>query len=295
MKTILLILLASLTLSGGCTEGVNVLTVRKQSNLATFLFGGSEPQNRAQKVPLTLPARVGVTFVPDDPASTNIPETTKKEVIDAVRSQLAKHTKYVAMPQSIPPMYLIPKGGVNNLDQVARQFDVDVIVILGVNQFQKHERNPLAAFLDITIIGAFVIPGNKVDTSTVLEAAVYHVHSRALIFRTDGADEQSSRSSLFGSFQTAQNDAVSSIEGASKKLVESIGNALVNFQKFDVAKATEIRPIAETSGKNEKETEQNYWGRVREYRSTGGGSFDAIWIIMAGVGLICAANIHKQR
>jgi rhombotail lipoprotein len=280
--------------SGCAAFSSNVHTVQRQSNLASFLFGGNAPQSPVQKVPLTLPARVGVTFVPGDPGSANIPDTTKKEVIEAVRSQLAKHTRYVAGAQSIPPMYLIPKGGVNNLEQVARQFDVDVIVLMGANQFQKHERNPLAALMDITVIGSFIIPGNTVDTSTVLEAAVYHVPSRALIFRTDGADQKSSRSTQYGSSQSAQNDGVSGIEGASKKLVVSIADALVGFEKFDASKAAEIRPIP-AGQDNSKGAKENYWGQVSEYRSTGGGSFDAAWIIITGVALLCTLNLRKQR
>jgi len=294
MKTILIFLLTCLTLCPGCAHSGSVRTVQRQSNLATFLFGGNTPQSPVQKVPLTLPARVGVTFVPGDPASAGIPDTTKKEVIEAVRSQLAKHSRYVAGAQTIPPMYLTPKGGVNNLEQVARQFDVDVIVIMGANQFQKHERNPLAAFMDITLVGSFIIPGNTVDTSTVLEAAVYHVPSRALIFRTDGADKKSSRSTQFGSARSAQNDAVSSIEDASKKLVVSIADALVGFEKFDVAQASEIRPIESGAEKNTHEKD-NYWGQVSSYRSTGGGSFDVIWLILTGVALLCATNLRKQR
>ncbi|MFH1027848.1 MAG: rhombotarget lipoprotein [Pseudomonadota bacterium] len=293
MKTLLIILLACLPLCPGCAYSSSVRTNQSQSNLATFLFGGATPQRPAQKVPLALPARVGVAFVPGDPASSNIPETIKKEVVDAVKSQLSKHSRYVAGAQSIPTMYLSPKGGVSNLEQVAEQFDVDVIVLLGANQFQKHERNPLAAFLDLTVIGSFVIPGNTVDTSTVLEAAVYHVPSRALIFRTDGSDEKASRSTAFGSTRAAHNDAVSSIEDASGKLVVSISNALVGFEKFDVSKATEISPIsdaADISGAGR----DNYWGRVGEYRSSGGGSFDLIWIMISGAAILCTAKIGKH-
>ena len=77
MKTKLIVLLTCLSLCAGCAHGSNVHYTQKQSNLATFLFGGNAPQQPAQKVPLTLPARVGVTFVPDEPASAQIPETTK--------------------------------------------------------------------------------------------------------------------------------------------------------------------------------------------------------------------------
>lgn len=294
MKTILIAICTSLTLYLGCAEAGSVRTVHRQSNLATYLFGGNAPQHPLQKIPLTLPARVGVAFVPGDPGTENIPDTTRKEVVEAVRSQFAKHGRYVAGAQNIPSMYLTPKGGVNNLEQVARQFDVDVIVLLGASQFQKHERNSLAAFLDVTIIGAFVIPGNTVDTSTVLEAAVYHVPSRALIFRSDGTDRQQSRSTRFGSSSAAQNDAVSSIEEASKKLVASIADALVKFEKFDVVTTTPITPIPAGSGKPTTDRE-NYWGKVSSYRSTGGGAMDNIWILMTGVTLICAIITRKQR
>lgn len=295
MKYSAIILMACLLLCSGCASYNNSLrTVQRQSNLASFLFSGNAPQAPAQKAPLHLPAKVGIAFVPGDPASSNIPETTQKEVIEAVRSQLAKHTKYVAGAQAIPSIYLTPRGGVQNLEQVAQQFGVDVIVILGANQFQKHERNSLAALLDVTIIGQYLIPGNTVDTATVLEAAVYHVPSRALIFRTDGASQKRSRSTDYGSSQTAQNDAVSSILDASKKLVVSIGEALIGFEKFDAATAQEIQPLPASSTTNVSE-QKNYWDKANRYRSTGGGSFDLLWLALTGAGLVCALHTPKQH
>jgi rhombotail lipoprotein len=295
MRTILAAVCICLTLCLGSACAGPVRTVQKQSNLATYLFGGNAPQGPVQKVPLKLPARVGVAFVPGDLATQNIPDTTKRDVIEAVRSQLAKHTKYVAGAQSIPALYLTPKGGVCNLEQVARQFDVDVIVLLGASQFQKHERNSLAAFLDLTVIGAFIIPGNTVDTATVLEAAVYHVPSRAMVFRSDGADQKRSRSTRFGANQSAQNDAVSSIEEASKKLVVSIADALVNFEKFDVSTASEIKAIPVADGDSTRNGRENYWGQVSSFRSSGGGAMDSIWILMTGAALLCSAIVRKQR
>lgn len=295
MKYTTIILMAYLLLCSGCASYNNSLrTVQRQSNLASFLFSGNTPQAPAQKAPLHLPAKVGVAFVPGDPASSNIPETTKKEVIEAVRSQLAKHTKYVAGAQAIPSIYLTPRGGVQNLEQVAQQFGVDVIVILGANQFQKHERNSLAALLDVTIIGQYLIPGNTVDTATVLEAAVYHVPSRAMIFRTDGANQKKSHATQYGSSQTAQNDAASSILDASKKLVVSIGEALVGFEKFDAATTQEIQPLPASSTTNVSE-QKNYWDKANKYRSTGGGSFDLLWLALTGAGLVCAVHTRKQH
>jgi len=287
-------LLVCLTLNA-CASGGNIRTVQHQSSLATYLYAGKEPTGTlVQKKPLILPIKVGVAFVPADGRNLDIPETTKKQVIDSVRAQLAVHKKYVAAAYSIPSTYLRPQGGVAELEQVAREFDVDVIVLMAANQFQKHERNSLAAFLDITIIGAFIIPGNTVDTNTVLEAAVYHVPSRALIFRADGSDEKTSRSTQFTSSGAAQKDTVSSIEDATKKLVVALTDSLVKFEQFDVTNTTDIRPIGNTPTKKDA-SHENYWGRVNEYKTTGGGSFDAVWIFITAVGLVCAANIRKQR
>jgi rhombotail lipoprotein len=287
-------LLVCLSLSACACDG-SVRTVQRQSSLATYLYAGNEPTGTVvQKKPLILPIKVGVTFVPADGKHLDIPETTKKQVIDSVRSQLAAHKKYVTAAYAIPSTYLRPQGGVVELEQVAREFDVDVIVLMAANQFQKHERNSLAAFLDITIIGGFIIPGNTVDTNTVLEAVVYHVPSRALIFRADGSDEKTSRATQFASSGAAQKDTVSSIEDATKKLVAALAESLVKFEQFDATKAAEIRPMG-TTPSGEDTSRENYWGRVNEYKTTGGGSFDAAWIVMAGVGLLCAAKIRKQR
>lgn len=278
-----------------CACGGSVHTVQRQSSLATYLYAGKESAGTVpQKRPLIPPVRVGVSFVPADGKNLDIPETTKKQVIDTVRAQLATHKRYVSAAYAIPSSYLRPQGGVAELEQVAREFDVDVIVLLAANQFQKHERNSLAAFLDITIIGGFVIPGNTVDTNTVLEAAVYHVPSRALIFRTDGSDVKTSRSTQFASSGAAHNDTVSSIEDASKKLVMSIAQSLVKFEEFDATKAVEIKPLPGAATANEADR-QNYWGRVNEYKTTGGGAFDAAWIAMIGAASLCAARMRGKR
>lgn len=295
MKTILITLVSCLLLCSGCAaQSGSIRTIQRQSSLASYLFSGNAPQTPAQKKSLQFPAKVGVTFAPGDPSSANLPETTKKEVIETVRAQLAKHTRYVAGVQVIPSTYLTPKGGVQNLEQIAHQFDVDVVVILGINQFQRQERNPLAAFLDITIIGQYLIPGNTVDTSTVLEAAVYHVPSRALIFRTDGTDQKTSHATQYGSSQSAQHDAVSSIQDAAKKLVVAIGEALVGFERFDVAKAQEIRPVP-TADNQMVTRQENYWDKVGTYRSTGGGSCDGIWLFITGAAVLCATNSRTKR
>ena len=71
-----------------CAYDGNLRTVQRQSSLAAYLYAGKETTPPvAQKKPLTLPIKVGVTFVPADGRNLDIPETTKKLVIDSVRSR----------------------------------------------------------------------------------------------------------------------------------------------------------------------------------------------------------------
>lgn len=283
-------LIACLSLTA-CACGSNIRTVQRQNNLSTYLYSGKEPLAEIQqKKPLSLPAKVGITFVPTSGNNLSIPETTKKQVMESVRLELAKHKKCIAVAHSIPSSYLQPQGGIAELERIAGQFDVDVIVLLSANQLQKYERNPLAAFMDVTIVGSYMIPGTTVDTSTLLEATVIHMPSRALVFRTEGSDETHSRATQFGSSGTALNDSVASIEDASKNLVASIGKSLSKFEKFDATRAVAIRTLP-----NPVVDRQNYWENVNEYKASGGGAFDIGWIVLIGASAVCAAGMRNRR
>lgn len=282
MRAIIVLLVLNLPLVAFAYEPHSV---HRGNNLASYIYGGKEVLPPATKKPLTLPAKVGVMFVPEKDQGFDVPETTKKHAIDAICSQLKSHKKYVAGAFPVPSSYLHPNGGIANLDQVARIFDVDVIIVLAADQFQQQIRNPIAAFMDITLVGMFTIPGNIVDTRTVLEAAVYHVPSRALIFRTDGSDERKSRATNYGSTAVMREDAFTGVEAAANKLMFSLGEALTKFEKFDVATAESIHPLTEIpADKKSSPAPADYWRQVNSYKSGGGGggALDVMWLVMTG-------------
>lgn len=283
-------------------QSASIKTVTRQSSLTSYLSSGNTTLSVPQKKPLTLPITVGVAFVPSQNSTQDLPETTKKKIIDAVCAQLTTHKKYVSNAFPIPTSYLRPQGGISALVPVAKEFDADVVILLATNQSQKQQRNPVAALLDITVIGQYLIPGTSIDTNTVLEAAVLHVPSQALIFRADGADEMKSAASRYGATATAQNDGVTSIENASKKLVVSIAESLIKFEKFDTSKIEEMRLNSSTSTDDaERQNRQHqllspppakddYWKRVGEYKRSGGGAFGGVWLALIGVTAVCAAR-----
>src|SRR5439155_18521897 len=85
----------------------------------------------------------------------------------------------------IPSSYLMAHGGFENLDQVAHMMNVDVIALASLDQLQVS--NPRRAqFLYVSVIGAFLLPLDRNETRTMIDAAVFHVPSRMLLLRAPG-------------------------------------------------------------------------------------------------------------
>ncbi|HEX9009977.1 MAG TPA: rhombotarget lipoprotein [Holophagaceae bacterium] len=172
-------------------------TVQRRSSLASYL--GAKPAPAAAPAPGTaeveLPFRLGIAFVPADPtqsrgdfAPTNQlgplgpgqePELHAKVAASFAQKAWARDLK------TIPSLYLAKGGGWEDLDKVARSFQVDVIALVSVDQVQFS--NPKwYAWTYWTLVGAYMVKGDKNDTTTVVDAAVYHVPSRTLLFRAGG-------------------------------------------------------------------------------------------------------------
>ena len=60
--------------------------------------------------------------------------------------------------------------------------DVDVVALVSVDQLQSSDPGRLS-FLYLSVIGAYTLPLDRNDTRTLIDAAVFHVPSRALLLR----------------------------------------------------------------------------------------------------------------
>jgi len=134
---------------------------------------------------LKLPLRVGIAFVPPgNMGYGELPESERLKMLSRVKEAFSHHP-FIGGIEVIPSSYLKPRGGFENLEQVSRMFNVDVVALLSYDQMQFSDRNQLS-FLYWTIIGAYVIHGNEYDTHTMLDAVVFDVPSRKLLFRAPG-------------------------------------------------------------------------------------------------------------
>lgn len=243
---------------------------RQAASVVEYLYPASQPPTPTEEVArLRLPVRVGIAFVPSGPMGARISATQRAALMERVKASFADRP-FIAGIEVIPDAYLRPKGGFENLDQVARMFDVDVVCLLSYDQVQYAESNA-ASVLYWTIVGAYVIPATRYSTHTLLDAAVFDVKSRRLLFRAPGASE-------IGGYRapaTAQAFQRETLEGgfddAVGRMIPALQGELERFRERVKTDATV---------------------QVQHAPGSRGGSLD--WLALAGVGAIAAAYARRR-
>lgn len=170
---------------------------RQNSSLVDYLYPrGNHDRPTKPSVPtLTLPLKVGIAWVPEStgnkdqyrPRDPVLTEARRKELAEAVVPHFKKYP-FIGSIQTIPTAYLTPGGGFENLDQLRALLGVDVIALLSFDQLQTSESTELSV-LYWTIVGAYVIPAEANRTHTMVDAAVFDIASRQMLFRAPGTSK----------------------------------------------------------------------------------------------------------
>ncbi|MBI4913404.1 MAG: rhombotarget lipoprotein [Acidobacteria bacterium] len=188
-RTLLFGLLALLALACATPE-----TVHRRSSLAAYLGGKAQPPGETPSGParLQLPLRLGIAFVPPDPTEHRGEMTMKNlEGPWSPDREQDLHQRVTAVFQAkpwalsfkiIPSLYLKKGGGFEDLEGVTRAFGVDVIALVSVDQIQFSSPR-WYSWTYWTLVGAYMVRGDRNDTTTLVDAAVYHVPSRTFLFR----------------------------------------------------------------------------------------------------------------
>lgn len=102
------------------------------------------------------------------------------ELLSKVAQQF-KQLDYVQTIEIIPSAYLTPGGGFNNLAQIKTMYEVDVVALVAYDQVQfTHEG--LSSLSYWTIVGAYVVKGEKNDTNTMMDTVVVDIDSQKCYF-----------------------------------------------------------------------------------------------------------------
>jgi rhombotail lipoprotein len=140
-----------------------------------------------------------------------------------------KTLPFVQSIEVIPSTYLRPGGGFDNLDQLRAMLGIDVITLISYDQVQA-SRDTEASIAYWTIVGAYVVPAQRNSTHTLMEAVVYDIASRSLLFRAPGTSATTNNATLFRTEHELQKDAAAGIAAASAQMTTNLAQELELFK-----------------------------------------------------------------
>jgi rhombotail lipoprotein len=204
------------------------------TSVVQFLYPNKElPFVQPQIPTLRLPLRVGVAFIPAGPRggyirAAGINEAQKTELMRKVAAQF-KSLPFVQSIELIPATYLRPGGGFENLDQLRALMGIDVVALIAYDQTQTSD-NTEASLAYWTIVGAYIVEGQRNATHTLMEAVVYDIPSRSLLFRAPGTSSIKNHATLVRNESELEKSAAQGLAEASAQLTVNLAHELELFK-----------------------------------------------------------------
>jgi rhombotail lipoprotein len=220
------VLLAGLA---GCASMFHHGGTRQAGSIVDYLYPNAKdaPAMQPTVTQLRPPVRVGIAFVPG--SGTDLPEAEKQRLLERVRGAFSQY-QYIGSIEIIPSGYLRPRGGFDNLDQVANMFNVEVMALVSYDQIRFDDPNRLAV-LYWTIVGAYLVNGDRYDVQTMLDAAVFDVKSRKLLFRAPGTSQVKGSATMANFGERTRNAQLDGYGQAVDQLIPQLQNQLTNFKE----------------------------------------------------------------
>lgn len=199
-----------------------------KSSALDFLYPEGSEELPARDVNLTLPLRVGLGFAPTEMRSGDtFSETQKQALLERVAEEF-RNRDYIRFVEVIPGSYLGPRGGFENLDKLVSAFGIDLMVLISYDQFQFSETGR-SSWAYWTLIGAYVVKGEKNETRTMMDAVVYDIPSRAMLFHASGQSSTAGRATPVDLQRALRLDSEKGFEIAIDDLIANLDAALDRF------------------------------------------------------------------
>ncbi len=256
-------------------------TTRNATSVVDYLYPNSNTAETPSVPVLTLPLRVGIAFAPGNQSVSSsgtarpvrplslrsggqfmLTEKKKQDLMQEVANHFKKYP-FVKDIEVIPSAYLSPRGSFANLDQIKTMYGVSVIVLLSYDQTQFTDEGALSLTY-WTIVGAYLVSGEKNDTHTMLDAVVYDIPSRKMLFRAPGTSLVKGRATPVNLSEQQRADSEAGFERAAKEMIANLDVQLSAFREKVKERPTEFKVQPS-----------------REYR--GGGALDASTLVLVAV------------
>jgi rhombotail lipoprotein len=225
---------ALLTACGGAS--------RRSASLVDYLYPRDKDVAVTPSIPvLSLPLKLGIAFVPSADGHTSAPEADRQLLLNEIAEHFRKQT-FVKSILVIPSAYLVPQGGFDNLDQIRKMLDVDVVALVSYDQAQ-FTHTSRTSFIYWTIIGAYLVEGERNDTRTLLDAALFDIASRRMLFRAPGMSHVKGAAAPVDVEKELRRDGEQGFRVAAKDLVENLGRELDAFKQKVREQPAEVKIV----------------------------------------------------
>ncbi len=260
-------------LASGCagTRGQHSTT-----SVVDYLYPNAKKEPIAEPgIPhLSLPMRVGIAFVPERGSST-LTESKKTELLEKVAANF-KTLDFIKSIEIIPSAYLTPQGGFDNLEQIRTMHGIESIALVSYDQKQFTDEG-VASIVYWTIIGAYVVPGEKNSTYTMVDTVIMHIPSRKLLFRAPGTSQIKGYSTPVNLTEELRVDSEKGFNEAVDKMIPNLNQQLVAFREKVKASPEEYKVVRSDGS------------------SKGGGALDAWAALLIGSLLAGGAWWSRRR
>ncbi len=200
------------------------------SSLVDFLYpSGALPPAENSIPELHVPLRVGLAFLPShDPNAAGPDAALKEQLLERVRQHFSDR-KFVSDIVVIPDYYLGTQRGYPGLQALQRLYSLDVVALVSYDQVMHTQENNWSLGY-ITIVGAYVLKGDRYDVSTLVDLAVVDPATRSLILRAGGVDTRHGTSTLIDLPRDSRDTSAAAFSTAADQMIAHLDTALTDLQ-----------------------------------------------------------------
>ncbi len=238
------LLLAVLWLAGCATQA------RYYSSAVDYLYPDKgQPAEQVAIPVMELPLKVGVAFVPDSTSrrqqsfwSTLFPGRASSHPDIVVLSEQQKielmqrsaehfdSLDEISKIEIIPSAYLTQGGSFANLDQIRTMYGIDTIALISYDQVQFTDEGA-SSFFYWTLVGAYLVPGEKNSTRTMIDTVVYDIKSRKMLFRAPGVSQVKGKATPVNLTEELRRDSAQGFQTAADDMVKNLDLQLELFRE----------------------------------------------------------------
>jgi len=246
---------------------------RSSSSLVEFLYPNGQLPPRDDSVPeLHLPLRVGLAFLPGRGAAAAAPDAAQREaLLERIRAHFSDR-KFVSEIVVIPDYYFASQRGFAGLEAVQRLYSVDLMALVSYDQVTHQDENGWSLGY-LTIVGAYVLKGNRYDVSTLVDLAVIDPATRSLVLRAGGVDSRHGNTTLIEQGREARAASADGFSTASDQMIVHFDTALSAFEDQVRNGRASVRVVHKNGA------------------AGGGGALDLSWLVLLA-GLAAARSVR---